>query len=115
VLVIKWLNFKKLDHDKNILLLPASPWKVTRNALPLKDSNEQTNFRNAFTNSGSPVAMSSPGRRKPESNTHLRVLSFVDSRMSLTSRNCHNNVNSTYGVETNSWLSKQITEENKHK
>jgi hypothetical protein len=24
-------------------------------------------------------------------------------------------VNSTYGVETNSWLSKQITEENKHK
>jgi hypothetical protein len=91
---------------KNTSRLPASPWKVTRNAFSFKDSSEQTNFRNAFTNSGSTVAMSSPGTRKPESNRDLRVLSFVDSRMSEMSRNCHDNINSSFGVEASSWLSK---------
>jgi hypothetical protein len=71
---------------KNISRLPASPSKMTRNSLSLKENTGLTNFQNAFTNSDCTVAMSSPGKMKPERNTDLRILSFVDSRMSEISR-----------------------------
>jgi hypothetical protein len=66
----------------------ASKWQMGLNSAfkGLKESNELTYFRNAFTNSDSTAAMSSPGNIKPERNTDLRIMRFVESRISEISR-----------------------------